>query len=268
MKGQHHDPAAADKFTGLLATDTFAGLRQGSDAICTHAVSAAKVFAMPPKYLERPTARLEEADAGVALPYAMTAEGVVAAVNDIYAYLHALNTASVEYGYGRLEELMQPAGYSGLLSQLICASLAKQFANSKPGLAVNQFPNGRPDLVPRAVYPQDAVLRGEEGVEVKVTRSAASWQGHNPETGWICVFQIGIDLATLPIYDRPPMTIDRVLIAGLDESDWNFSGRSETSRRTPTASINQKGRTKLLVGMVYQRRSVEVTPLPEPPSVE
>ena len=51
------------------------------------------------------------------MPYGMHAAGLIAAINDVYAYLHAVNVASVEHGYGRLEELMQKAGFSGLLSQ-------------------------------------------------------------------------------------------------------------------------------------------------------
>jgi len=43
-----------------------------------------------------------------------------------------------------------------------------------------------------------------------------------------------------------------VLAARLEETDWNFSGRSETSRRTITASINQDGMTKLRANPVYR----------------
>lgn len=80
----------------------------------------------------------------VELPYGMTAEGVVKAVNDMYAYLHALNKASIEHGYNRLEDLMQPAGFSGLLSNAFVRSIARQFGSTTPGLAVNQLGRGRP----------------------------------------------------------------------------------------------------------------------------
>lgn len=105
-----------------------------------------------------------EANSSVVLPYGMTAEGVVDAINDVYAYLHALNTASIEHGYNRLDDLMQPAGFSGLLSNVFVRSLAKSFATGTPGLAINQLGGGRPDLVPRAVYPSDSILRGDQGV--------------------------------------------------------------------------------------------------------
>jgi hypothetical protein len=183
----------------------------------------------------------------------MTAMGVLAAINDVYAYLHALNRASIDHGYDRLEDIMLPAGFSGLMSELTVRSMAKALATAKPGVARNMRPGGRPDLVPRAVYEGDAVHHGQEGVEVKVSRSQASWQGHNPETGWIMVIQITVDRMTEPVYDRNPTTVERVLIGQLSNEDWTYSGRSETSRRTPTASINRSGRDKLLTGLVYQR---------------
>jgi hypothetical protein len=192
----------------------------------------------------------------------MNAHGVVRAVNDMYAYLHALNRASIDHGYNRLEDLMQPAGFSGLLSNVFVRSIARQFGTSVPGLAINMHHNGRPDLVPRAVYPGDAILRGEQGVEVKVVRSR-SVQGHNRETGWVLIIQIGIDTVTEPIYDRQPTVVERVMVALLDETDWAFSGRSETSRRTPTASINAIGYAKLEQGSAYVRAGYA----PRPPRV-
>ena len=71
------------------------------------------------------------------------------------------------------------------------------------------------------------------------------------------VFQIAVDAATEPIYDRDPTRVDRVLIAKLRESDWNFSGRGAGSRRTPTASINQPG-----------ERSLSAAPSTSAPAVE
>lgn len=208
---------------------------------------------MSPRYLERPDANIEHANEAIPLPYGMTARAIVRAINDVYAYLHALNRASVEHGYDRLEDLMQPAGFSGLLSNLFVRSVARECSTANPGLAMNQHPGGRPDLVPRAQYSGDFVLRGDEGVEVKVSRYAKGWQGHNAETGWIMIVQVAIDAASEPVYERAPTIVDRVLIGNLTAADWTFSGRSATSRRTPTASINRDGYAKLLGGVVYSR---------------
>jgi hypothetical protein len=218
-----------------------------------------------PRYLERPDVEPADADDAVEMPYGMTAAGIVASIRDLYAYLQAINRASIEHGYDRLEDIMLPAGFSGLMSELVVRSVARELQTALPGVARNMRPGGRPDLVPRATYDGDAVHHGDEGVEVKVSTSSTSWQGHNPETGWLMIVQIAVDRETQPVYDREPTTVERVLIARLDESDWNYSGRSDTSRRTPTASINVGGREKLQRGIVYQRgRSQGQRPPPVP----
>ncbi|MGH2446332.1 MAG: hypothetical protein ACRDGD_09885 [Candidatus Limnocylindria bacterium] len=210
--------------------------------------------AVPP-YLDRPTAQPSDADSAVALPYGLSAAAVVAAVNDIHAYLYAMNSASVEHGYQRLEELMQPAAFSGMLSGLAVESMARETERegAHPGLRPNRYHNGRPDLVPRGTYPSDAVQHGDEGIEVKASRAVRGWQGHNIEVGWLMVVQFSTDTTTQPIYGRAPTTIERVMVASLDEADWSFSGRSATSRRTPTASVGPTGYAKLIVGAVYER---------------
>ena len=207
---------------------------------------------MSSRYLDRPTASLEHADSRLDLPYGVTAPAIVGAVNDVYAYLHALNRGSVDRGYGRLEELIQPpANFSGLLSNVFVQAVAGRTGNAKPGLAVNRHHNGRPDLVPRARYDDDAVPRGAEGVEVKASRSSNSYQGHNVESGWLMVLRFAIDDSSEPVYERKPTTVVAVMLANLTETDWSFSGRASGSRRTPTASVIRTGLRKLRAGTVY-----------------
>ena len=194
----------------------------------------------------------------VDLPYGLTPGGIVDAIGELHAYLHAINTASVEYGYGRLEDFMQPAGFSGLVSNVVVRAVAKAAETATPGLALNRHPNGRPDIVPRAVYPGDAVRRGGEGIEVKASRYASGWQGHNVEPGWLLIVQFDIDTTTEPVYDRTPTNVRRIMIAHLDAMDWTFSGRRPGSRRTPTASINPHGLRKLQAGTVYARQAAQL----------
>ena len=148
---------------------------------------------MPSRYLDRPSASPEHLNSSLDLPYGMTARAVVKAVNDVYAYLHVLNRASVDSNYGRLEELVQPsANFSGFLSNVFVRAVAARTGSARPGLAVNRHHNGRPDLVPRARYEGDAVQQGAEGVEVKASRSKSNYQGHNPESGWLMVLRFAI----------------------------------------------------------------------------
>ena len=204
------------------------------------------------RYLERPNASAEDVDSTVDLPYGVRALALVEAVNDVYAYLHALNRASVDSGYGRFEGLIQPpANFSGFLSNVFVQAVASRAGSANPGLAVNRYHNGRPDLVPRALYEGDAVLQGTEGIEVKASRSSNSYQGHNAESGWLMVLQFSIDDSSEPVYEREPTTVVAVMLAKLEEADWNFAGRGADSRRTPTASVSRSGLQKLRAGKVY-----------------
>lgn len=48
-----------------------------------------------------------------------------------------------------------------------------------------------------------------------------------------------------------PFRFLRVVGAQLDESDWQFAGRSETSRRTITAAVKDSGYRKLMANWIY-----------------
>ncbi len=168
-------------------------------------------------------------------------------MDDLYDFLYSVNRFLTGRGYDRLEEMLGGAAFSGVVSELLVQSLGKQSAT----LVKNPWHNGRPDLVPIGIYGVKGVLRGEDGVEVKASRYQSGWQGHNMEIGWIMIFQYRIDAETEPPIDREPTKFERVLCAKLEEADWSFSGRSATSRRTPTASIRKSGVEKLEAHPVY-----------------
>ena len=49
-----------------------------------------------------------------------------------------------------------------------------------------------------------------------------------------------------------PFRFGQVLGARLTQADWTFSGRSATSRRTITASVNPSGYRKMQANWIYQ----------------
>jgi hypothetical protein len=49
-----------------------------------------------------------------------------------------------------------------------------------------------------------------------------------------------------------PFRFRGVYAAKLEKEDWNFSGRSDTSRRTITASVNKSGKEKMRTNWVYR----------------
>ncbi len=125
-------------------------------------------------------------------------------------------------------------------------------------LVKNQYHNGDPDLIPTGRFPNNATQHASEGVEIKGSRYKSAWQGHNPENIWLMVFIFDSNRpvdAAKGIQPKPFRFI-KVVGAYLTENDWTFSGRSETSRRTITASVNQSGSQKMIANWIYQDPSL------------
>jgi hypothetical protein len=52
--------------------------------------------------------------------------------------------------------------------------------------------------------------------------------------------------------DARPFRFVQVTCARLEEADWTFAGRSETSKRTITATLNRSGMRKLRANWTYR----------------
>jgi hypothetical protein len=63
----------------------------------------------------------------------------------------------------RLDDFLRPAIMSGLLSDVLTVSIAKQARS----LTQNRYFNGHPDLVVNEVYAENSVKAGTEGVEAR-----------------------------------------------------------------------------------------------------
>ncbi len=200
------------------------------------------------RHVSRPTLYEEGFNVNVVLPYGLQLSEVRDALDQIYDFLHDMNSFLVSRGYDRLEEIILGNSLSGFISELAVKRIG---ANSK-SLARNEKIGGHPDLIPRDLYPGNAILRADEGIEVKTSIQSSSWQGHNPERSWILVVQYSVDVLTEPVAERRPSEILKVMCALLDEEDWSFSGRVGASRRTPTASILKSGTAKLHDNAIYE----------------
>lgn len=201
------------------------------------------------RYVQR--ARLEEQhlNQNAKLPYNLTVKQVASAVNATYEFLYDLNSFLVGRGYSRLEEIMLGNSFAGLLSEV----MVKNLAETSPALVRNEKIGGHPDLLPVGVYEENEVLHGEEGIEIKSSKQPGGWQGHNPEAGWLMIFRYTIDTEIQPVVvEWIPTSYVEILVARLDKSDWNFSGRRGASRRTITASINKLGMQKLRANPIYR----------------
>lgn len=193
-------------------------------------------------------------NAAASLPYDCTIAHIRAAMQDFLNFLNFINPQLNSRQLGRLESMLMPANFSSLVGEFFISSLPK-FC---PTLVKNTYHNGHPDLIPTGMYAKDAIQYGHLGIEVKSSRYMRGWQGHNPEESWLLVLTYtasrGNDESkeVLPT----PFRFDGVFGAQLEKSDWTYSGRSATSRRTITASINPSGFAKMTGNWIYRRSSV------------
>jgi len=177
------------------------------------------------------------------LPYGLTAEAIKRAVAGAYEFLYAVNSALASQELGLFENIALGNTFSGLLSEVLVKNIAKQSRT----VVRNRHVGGHPDLIPADHRGGDDQLRCDEGVEVKTSRQAGGWQGHNPEIGWLIVFRY--ELAT---GERSPTRFVQILAANLERDDWSLAERGASSRRTRTCSINKRGVGRLRGNPIYQ----------------
>ena len=166
---------------------------------------------------------------------------------DFLGFVNAqLHTKSIE----RLESFLMPANFSSMVGEFMAAAIPKYCRTTMR----NKYHNGHPDLLPTGHYPGDSILHGSDGIEIKASRHTSGWQGHNPEDVWLMVFCFDSNTSRdsgRGIESRPFRFV-KVVGALLTKSDWQFSGRSATSRRTITASVKRSGFDKLEANWIYR----------------
>lgn len=186
-------------------------------------------------------------NAALALPFELRLKDFELAMQDVYDFFFDVNRGLVERGLERLDDMLRPAIMSGLLSDMLTASVAKHARV----LTQNRYHNGHPDLVVRGVYPDNKVLAGEQGVEVKTTRkTGGAVDTHGARNQWMCVFVYSVDTTTEPAVDRAPMTFGEVYLAQVTTDDFRKNPRGELGTRT--ATLGREGLATLRAGWVYR----------------
>lgn len=168
-------------------------------------------------------------------------------MQDVYDFFFDVNTFLSAKGLERLDDMLRPAIMSGLLSDMLTASLAKH----SRALTENRRHNGHPDLVVRGVYPDNAVLAGTDGVEIKTTRKiGGAVDTHGARDQWLCVFVYRVDRKTEPASGRDPMTFVAIYLAHVGVADFRRNARGDLGTRT--ATLHKDGVAKLREGWVYK----------------
>jgi hypothetical protein len=175
----------------------------------------------------------------ISLPYNLRLHDFHLAMQDVYDFFFDVNQLLESKGLERLDDMLRPAIMSGLLSDMLTASLAKHSRS----LTVNQYFNGHPDLVVKGRYPNNAVKAGEDGIEIKSTRkSGGAVDTHGARNQWLCVFVYDVDLRTEPATARRPMTFTEVYLGQVSLADFRRNERGELGTRTATLHADALGR--------------------------
>jgi hypothetical protein len=180
------------------------------------------------------------------LPYELRLQDFQLALQDVYDFFYDVNSALAGRGLGRFDDMLRPAAMSGILSDMLTASLAKH----SRALTVNGYFNGHPDLIVAGKYPNDSVQAGGDGVEVKTTRKrGGAVDTHGAREQWMCVFVYAVDNETQPAADRAPMEFVEIYLAHVVPDDFRRNPRGELGTRT--ATLHRDGIRKLREGWVY-----------------
>ena len=181
------------------------------------------------------------------LPYELRIRDFESAMQDVYDFFFDVNSHLITRGLERLDEMLRPAIMSGVLSDMLTASLARH----SRVLTENRFHNGHPDLVVQGRYPNNSVKAGADGVEIKTTRKkGGAVDTHGARDQWMCVFVYCIDNETEPVRDRKPMTFTEVYLAQVTTADFRRNPRSELGTRT--ATLDRYGVAKLRESWLYK----------------
>jgi hypothetical protein len=197
--------------------------------------------------LTRKTVDSAKFNAKAKLPFELRLEDFSLALQDIYDFFHDVNSHLVGKGLDRLDDMLRPAIMSGVLSDMLTASLARH----SRALVENEYFNGHPDLVVRGKYPNNSIKSGEHGVEIKTTRkSGGAVDTHGAREQWMCVFVYRIDNETEPSPDRKPLTFTEVYLGKVTVKDFRKNARGELGTRT--ATLHAEGIAKLRESWVYR----------------
>jgi hypothetical protein len=165
------------------------------------------------------------------LPYNLRLYDFHLAMQDVYDFFFVVNKLLEDKGLEPLDDMLRPAIMSGLLSDMLTASLAKHSRS----LTSNQYFNGHPDLVVKGRYPNNAVKSGTDGVEIKSTRkSGGAVDMHGARPQWLCVFVYEVDISSEPATHRMPMTFVEVYLAQVNLDDFRRNERGVLGTRTAT----------------------------------
>jgi hypothetical protein len=194
----------------------------------------------------------------VVLPYELRQLDFQVAMQDVYDFMFDMNTTAIAKGLKRLDDMLRSQNLTGMLSDMLTASMAKHSRT----LVENGYWNGHPDLLVEGRYANNSVQAGEDGVEIKSTvKRGGAVDHHGARDGWEAVFVYQTDRdEEKPASDRTPLTFTEVYINQLTVGDFRRNDR-KSELGTRTATLDAAGIARFRENWVYLDHSL---PLPTP----
>jgi hypothetical protein len=181
------------------------------------------------------------------LPYELRLRDFEMAMQDVYDFFFDVNQLLLGKGLHRMDDMLRPAAMSGMVSDMLTASMAKHSRT----LVENRHFNGHPDLIVQGRYPQNSVRAGEHGIEIKSTRKAGgAVDTHGARDQWMAVFVYKTDHDTEPTDDREPMRFTEAYLGRVTVADFRRNPRGDLGTRT--ATLDRLGIQKLRANWIYR----------------
>lgn len=197
--------------------------------------------------IKRSLPDISKFNSSIELPYELRLKDFELAMQDIYDFFFDVNTSLTNKGLHRFDDFLRPAAMSGIISDMLTASLARHART----LVENSYFNGHPDLVLYGTYPNNAVKAGDHGIEIKSTRKAGgAVDTHGARNQWMCVFVYKVDNETQPSIDRASMVFTEIYLGYVTTEDFRKNPRGELGTRT--ATLDKGGIAKLRQSWIYK----------------
>lgn len=182
----------------------------------------------------------------LALPFELRLKDFEIAMQDVYDFFFDVNSLFYSKGLPRLDDSLRAANMSGMISDMLTASVAKHSRT----LTQNSYHNGHPDLIVNGRYANNSVKAGTDGIEIKTTRhKGGQVDTHGAREQWMCVFVYQVDTVTQPAQDRRATRFTEVYLSHVVEADFRKNERGELGTRT--ATVAKEGIQKMRSNWLY-----------------
>ena len=196
--------------------------------------------------MKRESVDLAKFNPNAILPFQLRLKDFEIAMQDVYDFFHDVNEMLLARGLHRLDDMLRQAAMSGMISDMLTASMAKHARS----LVENRHFNGHPDLIVQGIYPNSSVKAGTHGVEIKSTRKpGGAVDTHGAREQHMCVFVYETDHVTEPAIERAPMRFTEVYLAHVVADDFRRNARGDLGTRT--ATLDRVGIQKLRQNWIY-----------------